>query len=84
MEKFRYERWIQSKSKDVHSLLRHKTSWVGTNLGLSISLSIVKAHGGTTEVQSNLIKESPFTAKLPIGWESNRANSESDIRNSHT
>jgi signal transduction histidine kinase len=38
----------------------------GTGLGLAIALTIIKAHGGSIELESEINKGSTFTVKLPV------------------
>jgi signal transduction histidine kinase len=43
-----------------------KTMVKGVGLGLSVSYGIVKRHGGTIDVQSEVGKGSVFTVTLPV------------------
>jgi signal transduction histidine kinase len=44
----------------------------GTGLGLSVSYSVVRAHGGAIEVASRPGEGSVFTVRLPAAGEGNR------------
>jgi two-component system NtrC family sensor kinase len=43
-----------------------KPTGQGTGLGLSLSYDIVKAHGGTIEVETKECEGSAFVIKLPL------------------
>jgi len=46
--------------------IREDSKFQGTGLGLSVSYGIVKRHGGTIEVKSEMNKGTTFTVKLPL------------------
>lgn len=45
----------------------HSRSVEGSGIGLSLTLELVKAHGGKLEVSSNYGKGSTFIVRLPLG-----------------
>ncbi|MDB5354587.1 MAG: Histidine kinase [Phycisphaerales bacterium] len=52
----------------------------GTGLGLSISYGIIKDHGGSIDVQSELGKGSTFAVRLPRGEESGKRSQKPEAR----
>jgi signal transduction histidine kinase len=51
------------------SRVRSRLYGGGTGLGLAIALTIIKAHGGSIDLESELNKGSTFTVRLPIADE---------------
>lgn len=54
-----------TREKVFQAFFTTKAPGVGTGLGLSLSASVIKAHGGSIEVDSEPGKGSCFTLKLP-------------------
>lgn len=54
-----FEKFYRSESETVSQL-------PGTGLGLALALEVVRAHGGTIDLESELGKGSTFTIVLPI------------------
>jgi signal transduction histidine kinase len=55
----------------------------GTGLGLAIALTIVKAHGGSIELESELNKGSTFTVRIPVAQKPQVAKALSDRSSVH-
>ncbi|MBC8000080.1 MAG: HAMP domain-containing histidine kinase [Leptolyngbya sp.] len=51
------------------SRVRSRLYGGGTGLGLAIALTIIKAHGGSIDLESELNKGSTFTVRLPVADE---------------
>lgn len=62
------------------SRTRSKLYGGGTGLGLAIALTIIKAHGGNIELESELNKGSTFTVRLPLAQKEQVAKAQKDSR----
>ena len=54
------------RNKIIESFFTTKSAGQGTGLGLSLSYDIIKAHGGTIEVNSNVNEGTEFVITLPV------------------
>jgi len=59
-----FDRFYRVERSRTRTRTRHYGG--GTGLGLAIAMTIIKAHGGTIELESELNKGSTFTVRLPL------------------
>lgn len=52
----------------------------GTGLGLAIALTIIKAHGGSIDLESELNKGSTFTVRLPLAEKEQVSRAKKDVQ----
>ena len=85
-----WDKGIGIKPEDVHKLFKPFTQidsslareYSGTGLGLSLVYSLVDAHNGSIEVESEFGKGSRFTITLPWSPQGTAGNSETSKENS--
>jgi len=62
-----FDRFYRVERSRTRTRTRHYGG--GTGLGLAIAMTIIKAHGGTIELESQLNKGSTFTVRLPLAMQ---------------